>query len=65
MSTTISLPRTLWRFYPWFIAAGLGVVIMVNIFMVYMALSTFPGVVVKDAPVGITASSRLPVPQAK
>ncbi len=32
-----------WRFYPWIIAAGMSVVIAVNIGMVSFALHTFPG----------------------
>lgn len=35
--------RNLWPFFPWFIAAAMGVVIVVNSFMAYSALSTFPG----------------------
>ena len=34
---------SLWRFYPWFIAAGMSVVVAVNIGMVVTALHTFPG----------------------
>jgi len=32
-----------WSFFPWFIAGGMGLVIAVNGFMAYSALSTFPG----------------------
>ena len=32
-----------WRFYPWIIAAGMSVVVAVNIGMVTAALRTFPG----------------------
>ncbi|MEI7711860.1 MAG: FixH family protein [Rhodospirillales bacterium] len=32
-----------WRFFPWFIAAGMTVVIAVNVGMVTTALHTFPG----------------------
>jgi nitrogen fixation protein FixH len=35
--------RNLWPFFPWFIAAAIGVVIAVNCFMAYSALHTFPG----------------------
>jgi nitrogen fixation protein FixH len=35
--------RNVWHYFPWFIAAAMGVVIAVNSFMAYSALSTFPG----------------------
>jgi nitrogen fixation protein FixH len=35
--------RNIWRFFPWFVAAGMTTVIVVNIGMVYAALHTFPG----------------------
>ena len=35
--------RNLWLFFPWFIAAAMGVVIAINCFMAYSALHTFPG----------------------
>ncbi len=35
--------KTIWRFFPWFIAAGMSTVIAVNGGMVYAALHTFPG----------------------
>jgi len=35
--------RSLWRRYPWFIAAGMSVVVAVNFGMAYTALHTFPG----------------------
>jgi nitrogen fixation protein FixH len=35
--------RNLWPFFPWFIAAAMGVVIAINCFMAYSALHTFPG----------------------
>ncbi len=34
---------SLWRFFPWTIAAGMAVVIAVNVGMVTAALHTFPG----------------------
>ena len=47
--TSVALPvRSLWRFYPWFIAGGLGLVIAVNVVMVTIALRTFPGVADAD-----------------
>ena len=33
----------LWPYFPWFIAGAMGVVIAVNSYMAYSALSTFPG----------------------
>ena len=36
-------PRNIWRFFPWFVAMGLGTVIAVNLGLVYFALHTFPG----------------------
>ncbi|MGD0433087.1 MAG: FixH family protein [Acetobacteraceae bacterium] len=36
-------PRNIWRFFPWFIAAAMGVVVAVNFGMAYTALHTFPG----------------------
>ena len=35
--------RSAWRFFPWIIAAGMSVVIAVNVGMVTAALRTFPG----------------------
>jgi len=35
--------RSLWRFFPLAIVAGLGVVVGVNVVMVYAALHSFPG----------------------
>jgi nitrogen fixation protein FixH len=32
-----------WRFFPWALAAGMGVVMVVNFGMAYTALHTFPG----------------------
>jgi len=32
-----------WRFFPWLIAAAMGVVVAVNAVMIYAALSSFPG----------------------
>ncbi len=37
------MQTSLWRFFPWTIAAGMAVVIAVNIGMVTAALHTFPG----------------------
>jgi nitrogen fixation protein FixH len=34
---------TIWRFFPWFIAGGMAVVVVVNFGMAYTALHTFPG----------------------
>jgi nitrogen fixation protein FixH len=38
----------MWRFFPWFLAAGMSVVIVVNFGMAYTALHTFPGVAGND-----------------
>ena len=38
-----SQPRNVWRFFPWFIAAGMTAVVAVNFGMVFTALHTFPG----------------------
>jgi nitrogen fixation protein FixH len=38
--------RSNWRFFPLGLLAALGVVIIVNLGMVYMAISTFPGEIV-------------------
>jgi nitrogen fixation protein FixH len=35
--------RNLWLFFPWFIAAAMGVVIAINCFMAWSAIHTFPG----------------------
>jgi nitrogen fixation protein FixH len=41
---TETLPgRTIWSFFPWFITAGMSVVVAVNVGMAYTALHTFPG----------------------
>jgi len=40
----MSNPRTpSWRFFPWALALGLGVVVAVNGIMVWSALSSYPG----------------------
>jgi nitrogen fixation protein FixH len=38
------MPRNIWRFFPWFIAGGMALVVAVNGFMAYTALHTFPGI---------------------
>jgi nitrogen fixation protein FixH len=35
--------RNPWLFFPWFLAVAMGVVIVVNCFMAWSALHTFPG----------------------
>jgi nitrogen fixation protein FixH len=35
--------KTIWRFFPWFVATGMLAVVAVNGGMVYAALHTFPG----------------------
>jgi nitrogen fixation protein FixH len=35
--------RSIWRFFPLAIVGGLGIVVMVNLGMVYAALHSFPG----------------------
>jgi nitrogen fixation protein FixH len=37
------MKRSLWRFFPLGVVAGLGVVVLVNAGMVYAALHSFPG----------------------
>jgi nitrogen fixation protein FixH len=37
-------PRNIWRFFPWFVTAGMTVVVIVNLGMAYTALHTFPGI---------------------
>lgn len=44
-----------WRFFPWAIAAGMGVVIGVNVLMAVLAIRSFPGNVGSD---GFTLSNR-------
>ena len=41
---TATQPRNIWRFFPWFIAMGMSVVVAVNFGMAYTALHTFPGI---------------------
>jgi nitrogen fixation protein FixH len=48
MSATATNPRSAWRFFPHALIAGLGVVVLVNIGMVWAALRTFPGVAALD-----------------
>ncbi|MCX7384876.1 MAG: FixH family protein [Alphaproteobacteria bacterium] len=61
--TSIALPvRSAWRFYPWFIAGGLGFVIVVNMVMVYIALSTFPGVAAVDKPPANVSAHKMTAP---
>ena len=35
--------RSAWRFFPWVVCAGLGLVVMVNLAMVWAAVRTHPG----------------------
>jgi nitrogen fixation protein FixH len=35
--------RTAWRFFPWFLAGGIGSAALVNFAMTYLAFATFPG----------------------
>jgi nitrogen fixation protein FixH len=36
-------PRSAWRLFPWLIGAAMGVVVVVNVGMIYAALASFPG----------------------
>lgn len=63
MTSIAAAPRSLWRYFPWFVALALALVVGVNATMAYIAIKTFPGTVVDHAPVGVTASSKLPVPK--
>lgn len=47
--------QTNWRFFPWAVAAGMGVVIAVNVLMAVLAMRSFPGNVGSD---GFTLSNR-------
>lgn len=40
--------RSAWRFFPWWVAGSMGMVIVVNIYMAYSALHTFPGQAGRD-----------------
>jgi nitrogen fixation protein FixH len=35
--------RSVWRLFPWLVAAAMGVVVVVNAGMIYAALASFPG----------------------
>lgn len=35
--------RTGWRFFPWFVAGGIGLTMLVNFAMMWMAVQSFPG----------------------
>ena len=35
--------RSGWRFFPWFVAGGLGLTMVVNFTMTYLAVHSFPG----------------------
>jgi nitrogen fixation protein FixH len=35
--------RSVWRWFPWLVAAAMGVVVVVNAGMIYAALASFPG----------------------
>lgn len=39
----MSRQRTGWRFFPWFVAGGIGFVMVVNFAMMSMAVRSFPG----------------------
>ncbi len=57
MSATMP-PKSAWRFFPWFVAGAMAVVVAVNLGMAYLAIQTFPGVVEKTAgEQGIAASA--------
>ncbi len=43
MPATTAPVRSAWRFFPHFVALGLGLVVAVNVGMAYLAISTFPG----------------------
>lgn len=47
--------KSSWRFFPWAIAGGMGLVVLVNITLVMLATHTFPGDVGSD---GFTLSNR-------
>lgn len=47
--------RSNWRFFPWAVVAGMGVVIAVNVTMTVLAVRSFPGNVGSD---GFTLSNR-------
>lgn len=55
MQQTTALSQSKWRYFPWAVAAGMGVVIAVNITMAVLATQSFPGNVGSD---GFTLSNR-------
>lgn len=50
-----TVPTSHWRFFPWAVAAGIGLVVAVNIGMAVLATRSFPGNVGSD---GFTLSNR-------
>ncbi|MGC8476122.1 MAG: FixH family protein [Acetobacteraceae bacterium] len=48
-------PKSAWDWFPWAVAASLGVVILINAGMIWAALSTFPG---QAGPDGYDLSNR-------
>ena len=49
LAVTQTMPRSLWRFFPFFLVGALGVVVTVNIFMAVLANRTAPGLAVQGS----------------
>ncbi len=45
----VAQAKTAWRFFPWFVAGAMALVVAVNVGMAYLAIHTFPGTVEKSA----------------
>lgn len=43
------MPRTAWRWFPWYVVAGLGLVVAVNVVMAVLAHRSAPGVAVQGS----------------
>ena len=42
------MPRSAWRWFPWYVVAGMAIVIMANGALSWYAISTFPGLAEND-----------------
>lgn len=49
MATHAAARRSAWQFFPWFVAAGLGIVVAVNVSMAVLANRSAPGLAVQGS----------------
>jgi len=49
MAQQAASPRTLWQYFPWMVAGGLGIVVAVNVTMAVLAHRSAPGLAVQGS----------------